>query len=133
MKFIGWILFLSLFLAGCGGLDGQGNAGTGSATATPGQAEVLATVTAPARTPTTLPSQTPTSQVVQALRHGARHLQHHDDFGEVVEIVGGKPGDWIDIEPSRTRWDRGRGRRGANARAIGGGHGHVDEFPGARA
>jgi len=65
MKFIGWILFLSLLLAGCGGLDGQGNAGTGSATATPGQAEVLATVTAPARTPTTLPSQTPTSQVVQ--------------------------------------------------------------------
>ena len=47
-------------------------------------------------------------------------LQQHDRFGEVIEIIGGKPGRRIDIGAAATRCDRGGRRCGEVNRAIGG-------------
>ena len=51
-------------------------------------------------------------------------FQHHDGFGEMIEIVGGKPGQRIDLGAAAHQMWRADCRRGRVVRAIGGRRGH---------
>jgi hypothetical protein len=46
----------------------------------------------------------PGFQIVQAFRHRRRHLQHHHGLGEMVEIVGGQPGEPVDFGDAGAKW-----------------------------
>ena len=39
----------------------------------------------------------PAEEIVAAVRAARQHFEQHDRFVEMIEIVGGEPGRWIDI------------------------------------
>ncbi len=68
----------------------------------------------------------PSQKIFRAFRHVRNHLEQHDRFVEVIQVVGGKPGAGIDVGGAQHRGprlvDRGRlaRRRGSGWRGYGG-------------
>ena len=61
----------------------------------------------------------PTKEILGAFRHVRNHLEQHDSFVEMVEIVGSEPGTGIDIGRTQLRGAYLIRRCRARFRAIG--------------
>ena len=62
----------------------------------------------------------PAEEILGAFRHVRNHLEQHDRFVEMVQIIGGKPGTGIDVGGPQQRCPRGgRRRRLGWRRAVG--------------
>ncbi len=49
----------------------------------------------------------PFEEIIGAFRHVRNHLQQHDGFVEVIQIIGGKPGAGVDVGGLQQRSPRG--------------------------
>ena len=48
----------------------------------------------------------PAQKIFRAFRHVRNHLEQHDGFVEMVQVVGGKPGAGIDVGGAQLRGAR---------------------------